>query len=249
MDHLAASRFQIYLAETKRPFTALAFALPLIVLYEIGAITLLGETSADSPLIARTLIASLLSLFGVVGLHLPAVLLVAVLLAQHLMTRERWRTSPKAVLGMWLESCVWALPFLVLGGVLGVVGFGSFEGSRIDPAAGATLALGAGLYEEFVFRMLLMLAVHALLTDVCGVRRGPADVMAVIASAVAFAAYHGQGDSGVNAAAVFYLASGLLLGWLYLVRGFGIAAGAHTAYDLVVLALLPALLGGVSEGS
>ena len=58
--------------------------------------------------------------------------------------------------------------------------------------------------------------------------------IAVVISAVAFAAYHPP--AGV-AAAVFYLLAGLYFGAIYAIRGFGIVVGVHAIYDVVVVVL------------
>jgi len=43
---------------------------------------------------------------------------------------------------------------------------------------------------------------------------------------------------------VFYLAAGVYFGILYAMRGFGIAVGAHAAYDI-----LAAMLASNAQGS
>ncbi|MGP1272229.1 MAG: CPBP family glutamic-type intramembrane protease [Phycisphaerales bacterium] len=221
----------------------LVFLLPLVMFYEIGAATVLHEGERGSPLVARTLISTLFELFGVVGLHLPAVLLVVVLLAQHAVGRRPWRVPWAVPPLMAVESLVWALPLLVMGGVLGVVAVGGTPPLGVGPFEASVVAIGAGIYEELVFRFALIAGMHLLLVEVCGVREQVADWLSLVGSAVAFSAYHGLGPGGSMDAslAAFYLGAGLLLAWLFLIRGLGIAAGAHAVYDLVVLLVLPAL--------
>ena len=226
----------------------LVLLFPLILYYEFGAVFVLNEAGEGSPLVARTMISTLFGIFGVAGLHLPAVLLIAALLAQHLLSRDSWRVSPRWLGVMVGESLLWCLPILVMGGVLGVITLGATTELGLTPLEASVISVGAGLYEELVFRLAIMVGIHALLVEICGVKSKIADWLAAAASAVAFAAYHGLGPGGSldGAVALFYLGAGLLLAWLFLTRGFGIAAGAHTAYDLVVLLLLPGIIGNGS---
>lgn len=233
-----------YTDEARRPITVLAFVLPLVIFYEACALMLLDEPSRGSPLVARDLIGDLFRLFGVAGIHLPAALLVVTLIAQHLIARDPLRVSPRVLCLMLGESALWTMPLVVLAGVLGMIGLGG--GSPRGVMSDAAVAVGAGLYEEFVFRLVLIAGLHLVLVEISGVRERLADVIAIAGSAVSFASYHGLGSgAGLDPTlAVFFLAAGALLGWLFLTRGLAIAAGAHVGYDVIILVLLPRLGGG-----
>ena len=62
----------------------------------------------------------------------------------------------------------------------------------------------------------------------------------LLISPVLFAAYHYLGAESINALGagtfVFRTATGIYLAGIFIYRGFGIAVGAHTAYDLIVVA-------------
>ncbi len=238
-----SSQTSLYADASKRPLVIGLFLLPGIVFYEAVAVAVLGEDGGGSVLTSRNLIHTLFEVFGVIGVHLPGILLVATLLAQHLIMRDSWRVRPTVLLAMLAESVLWSLPILVLAGVMGLLA------PMVEPAPAlpaAAVAVGAGVYEEFVFRFVLIAAVHALLVDLCSVKERVGRWLAVGASVFAFASYHGiQTGSGIDVpAAAFYVLAGLLLSWLFLARGLGIAAGAHAVYDLLILVLLPALRVG-----
>jgi hypothetical protein len=100
------------------------------------------------------------------------------------------------------------------------------------------VSLGAGLYEELLFRVLLVSALA------WGARRllawGPASsgLLAVTASATIFSAFHYLGPYGDPLrldSFVFRLLSGLFFSALYLLRGFGITAWTHALYDLMIV--------------
>lgn len=236
-----------YADVSRRPLAIALFLLPGVLFYEVVAVTVLGEDGGGSALTSRNLIHTLFEVFGVIGVHLPGVLLLATLLAQHLIAREPWTLRVRALPLMLAESVLWSLPILVLAGVMGYLADLGDPPAAL-PASG--IAVGAGLYEEFVFRFVLIAAVHALLVDLCAVRESIGRWLAVAASVFAFASYHGieTGGSIDLAAAAFYGLAGLLLSWLFLTRGLGIAAGAHAVYDLLLLVALPALLPAIRGG-
>ena len=241
-----------YWSASTKPLNVLVMLMPLIVFYEIGAfVWLRGSDGQSQEIMARLLLGRVFEALGVHGLWVPPILLIIVLLAWHMLLRERWRVRPGVVGLMLLEAMAWAVPLLVLGQLLYqlLVGEGaavlaaqpahttSDDAIRaLEPGARATIAVGAGLYEELVFRMLAIALVHALVHDVLGFSDRAGRIVAIVASAIAFAAYH---DIGADlSAAVYYFAAGLYFGGLYLLRGMGIVVGAHAAFDLAVL-LMP----------
>ncbi len=233
-----------YLFVSTRPLHVLLFLLPLVVFYEIGsAVYLAGDSGLGEELRARRILSTLFDAFGMQGLYIPGILLVAILLIWHGLTRDPWRVRPGVLVGMLAEVAAWTVPLLVLGQLLsrmlldhhappaaatGFEGFGT--GARL------TIAIGAGLYEELLFRMLGSALVHALLVDLLGVRDRAGQVAAVVATAIAFALYH---DAQSLPEQAYFGAAGLAFGALYAVRGFGIVVGVHALYDVVVL-LMPA---------
>jgi membrane protease YdiL (CAAX protease family) len=105
------------------------------------------------------------------------------------------------------------------------------------PAAGQVVTyIGAGIYEEVLFRLGLFSLVCFLLRAV--LVPGPAAVaLAAAATALTFAAAHHLGPTGepmVAARFLFRALAGLYFTALYVFRGFGIAVGAHAGYDILV---------------
>jgi Na+-translocating ferredoxin:NAD+ oxidoreductase RnfD subunit len=100
------------------------------------------------------------------------------------------------------------------------------------------LALGAGIYEELVFRVLLVSAIAFIARRIFRWRPVVAALAAVVLSAVIFAAFHYVGPYGDPLrldSFVFRFIGGLAFSVLYVTRGFGITAWTHTLYDLLVL--------------
>ena len=96
--------------------------------------------------------------------------------------------------------------------------------------------VGAGIYEEVLFR----LALFGLLTTVLTIAQVPARtavILAAVTAATLFAAAHhvgphGEPIDGFNF--LFRVLAGLYFTALYQFRGFGIAVGAHACYDVLV---------------
>lgn len=229
-----------------RPLHILVFLLPLIVVYEIGTIAGARSGALES-IRAERLLRDFFEAMGVAGLHLPAFTIVAVLLSWQIISRDRWRVRLSTLALMGFESLAWTLPILVLNNVIGGSLQGGGELAATALAAGAdfaamawpqlvTIAVGAGLYEELLFRMALIALVHLIAHDLLRIRDYPSRVIAVIVSATAFALYHEAALQDPKMFAFFFTA-GALFGTVYLWRGFGIVVGAHAAYDLIALLL------------
>ncbi len=237
-----------YFERSMRPLHVLVFIAPFLLFYELGLLGILGD-GADS-LEAHRMLVRFFNLFGVVGLHLPSIALVLYLLIQHILSRDSWKLQPSVLVRMAAESAFLTGPLIILVMVLDPGRSGALVQSiSIGPTNGERLmlAFGAGLYEEMLFRLLLITLVHFLLSDTLGVKSAKASMIAVVISAIAFAWHHDQIfrlDGSLNLTlGVFYVLAGLYFGILYLKRGFGIVVGVHLIYDLLVLVVIPAFSG------
>ncbi|WP_375154909.1 CPBP family glutamic-type intramembrane protease [Stratiformator vulcanicus] len=100
--------------------------------------------------------------------------------------------------------------------------------------------VGAGIYEEVLFRLLLLpafyLGFRAMQAGVLG-----STILAVLASSLAFSLAHYVGPAGesiVPFTFLFRTLAGIFFATLFFARGFGITVGAHAVYDLIVGVLL-----------
>lgn len=96
------------------------------------------------------------------------------------------------------------------------------------------ISLGAGIYEELLFRVLLVSGLLALGLRL-GWRRPVTVAVAVVLSALIFSAFHYVGPYGdplTLGSFTFRAIAGLLLSGLYVARGFGITAWTHALYDV-----------------
>lgn len=220
----------------RRPLHALVFVAPLLVFFHVG-VGLYG-----TQLLAPQLVRRFLEFFGASVGFLPALIIPAILLILHLARGDRWRIHPLAVAGMAGESALSVLPLLALTWLIG----GRSATASTAQAPGwlqdSLQAVGAGLYEEFVFRLVLMGLLLLLLVDLLELNKEVSAVAAVLISAVLFSLAHFRLSAGLGGAMefhwgefVFLALAGAYWGTLYLVRGFGVAVGAHVCWDLYVL--------------
>lgn len=233
-----------YWVRSRKPLAILLFLLPFVIFYELTLLFLPdGEGRFD--IVAYQGLETLFERFGLAGagMAIPGILLVVCLLAWHVMERNPWRIEAPTIPLMWIESMLVAVPVVVLGlllpsapGMLVVfqnAGDSGGIGSESSLMSLLSMAVGAGLYEELIFRWMLIALTHTLLADLFGLSNRIAMTVAVVLSSVLFMLAHFPNGS---VAVVFYLLAGVWFSALYLIRGFGIAAGGHIAYDVAWVA-------------
>lgn len=232
-----------YWNDARAPRYAVLFAAPLFVIYEASSLVPGTDTGAvrnGADVLLRTLFGLL---GGPRGLAWFTVLLagLGVVLVLRDVSRHPGRLRTGVFAAMLGESMVWAV---LLGGVTATIT--TFILHPLAMQAGAltafsvpqrlVLSAGAGLYEELVFRVLLVGGLAAAGTA-AGWSRGTANAFAVGLSALVFSSFHfigPYGDPFTLASFTFRAVAGLLLSVLYVFRGFGIAAWSHAIYDVLV---------------
>lgn len=235
-----------YFALSRSHFYSLTFALPLLVAYEILVLAMDRMTVVDVRNGADVLLRGAFARLGVPGPDALLALLVAG--AAVLIARERraraipWR--PVVFGAMLAESTAWALLFgMVVSRLTAMVLSGTFLGyglqaARLSLGQQLVLSLGAGLYEELVFRVLLVSGLAWLLARLPGTTNVTAGLGAVMASAFIFSAFHyvgPLGDAFSVASFTFRFLAGLAFSLIYWLRGFGIVAWSHALYDVFLL--------------
>ena len=104
------------------------------------------------------------------------------------------------------------------------------------------LYCGAGIYEELVFRGLLLGLLLLVTTKLMKMRKTPAAFWSAITAALLFALFHYVGPAGDKFTTGGFLQrtlGGLYFSGLFVTRGFGVTAACHALYDLLVGLLVP----------
>ena len=228
---------------------SLLFALPLLLLYEALAAVLARDPSVGGVRNGADVL--LKGLFvAAIGWRGPLVFMLGVVCVSLWLVGRDMRAHGSQLRawifgGMVVES-------VVLAGALGVV-VGALTVRLLGPlgalAAGSDLesmswtarlmlSVGAGLYEELLFRVVLVTALAGGARAAFGWGRGASGVVATILGALIFSAFHYVGPYGDEFALqsfTFRAIAGVMFSSLYLTRGFGITAWTHAMYDVMVL--------------
>lgn len=222
--------FGTYLEQSRDVAVSLCLVLPLWLAYEAMVAIAGARARRDGPpvdLLAHLGPSAWLVLLFLAGAFGWAVFAVAA------RKRPVLRLAPPFL----VEALLYAL---LLHPVIALLSGASIFGRPV-PAHGslhdALLAsLGAGIYEELAFRLVLLGGTYLLLARAVGWGRGSAFVVAVVFSAAVFAAWHHAGVQGepYRARAFFFRwATGILLGVVFALRGLGIAVYLHSFYDVI----------------
>ncbi|MFO0956260.1 MAG: CPBP family intramembrane glutamic endopeptidase [Isosphaeraceae bacterium] len=231
---------QTYAAVSKGAWPSLVFVAPLLILYEFAVVVAGGTDPASVRGAADLWMRQGLGWIGLKDPFWVPFLLAAGLLIQHVRERRDWRFAPVTLPGMILESAGYALALIGLGKLIDL-GFAHLDGLPTLAVDGAGRPfwldfLGAGLYEEVLFRWILV-SLIALGLALIGTPKVLNAAVAMVASALVFALAHhfgAPGESFTWYAFIFRWTAGVVFAWIFLERGFGIAVGTHTAYDMLV---------------
>lgn len=126
------------------------------------------------------------------------------------------------------------------------------NGPAIRLLADIVTGIGAGIYEELVFRLILICVLMVLFQNVLGLNHMNSIILSVLVSAALFSAHHhidffsGQlyqrapfnwPEFGFRTIAGIYFAI------LFAIRGFGITAGTHAFYDIIATVINAVFFG------
>jgi len=260
-----------YAESTRTSAYAVVLVAPFVVIYEVGILALRltcgdfhARNGADA--IIRVIVFPLgLQRAGTVGAFLWSTVPVLVLLACYLVWRsrevEREPLSGRYAGWLGVESCFWAFALFVgsasfFSGKLAVAWASTSAVSQPGAAAGAChvsaaseiiFNAGAGVYEELVFRVLLVGILVLFCTRILHLERTPGRIAAVVAGATLFSLVHFGSHPGADAWGgetfwplfFFRWAAGIYFSALLYFRGFGVAVASHALYDnMVTLAAL-----------
>lgn len=253
-----------YWHDTRRPFVNLVFVLPWIVIYELGvwATGTGGEAVRNG---ADAWLRTTLATMGVSSAMSLPLFVLGGLLVWHIASDHPSRVSGDTLAGMFAESLLFAFVLILLGQTADMMLHSAFvldvTAAPITSPPVVSLGwglrlisfVGAGVYEEFVFRLCLLPVGYFALRGLLIPHR-PAIVGAIIATSVIFGLAHylpvdpEAGTRGFLWAAATQVAAkpelwfgfgfrtlaGAFFAVLFYWRGFGITVGCHALYDVVV---------------
>jgi hypothetical protein len=263
-----------YLERTSRPFYAIAFLLPFILCYELGTLLINTSVLKDSQVrvVAFVWLQEWLRYLGYNGKlawMAPPLVVILILLGLQLASRKPWYFQFGDVIPMVVECILLAVPLIVLSlfinnpsaathpsqDLMAVVsrasglfwsGLQASTGGQSSLLANIVTGIGAGIYEELVFRLILICVLMVIFQDLLGISHNKAIFASVILSAALFSAHHhvvfidghfSKSSEFVMGAFMFRTVAGIYFAVLFAIRGFGITAGTHAFYDIIATLL------------
>ncbi|MCU0724546.1 MAG: CPBP family intramembrane metalloprotease [Planctomycetes bacterium] len=224
-----------YLKPSRTLSVSLVSVLPLLAAYEVGLLLSGATVENHAGLLVKRMIRHL-------GFNVYAALTAAVSLAFIIALVSKLK-GPERDFGGY--------PLIILEGALYGMMLGPFTDRLLDlwaalatPAGGRgtrfLLYMGAGVWEELVFRFALLGGLLWLSTK--AMRGHPAvfGTLAVLLSAFVFAAFHHTGTWAEPLTArvfAFRLLAGGALGAIYLARGLGVCVYTHAFHNFWLLIL------------
>jgi hypothetical protein len=227
-----------YFEESAAPLTSLVFLAPLIVLYELGTRWYAFDpvSHVEQRIIAFSLMQQFFSFFGATGKYMPPAAVVSILLGWHIVRNDAWTTHVGYLAAMVVESALYALPLRALALVFSH--YLPLYPPQDNARALLVLSVGAGIYEEMLFRLVAFCAMHFLFIDIMKMEKLRAFLLMVLISSITFSAYHYLGSEPFEwRSFVFRTLAGIYFAAIFIWRGFGVTAGAHAAYDISTFAL------------
>jgi membrane protease YdiL (CAAX protease family) len=112
--------------------------------------------------------------------------------------------------------------------------------------ANIVTGIGAGIYEELVFRLILICLLMLLFQDLLRLDHKNAIVLSVLISAALFSAHHHVDFFTGRLNAIdpfdwtrfaFRTVAGIYFAFLFAIRGFGITAGTHAFYNIIAVSI------------
>jgi membrane protease YdiL (CAAX protease family) len=239
-DSSTSTGWSAYHRATRSATYGFLSALPLLLAYEVLIVLANADAATPVRIGAEIWLKSLLSTFGAAG-HL-AVGAVVLAIGIAVFWAERHRNVPLRTgyfCGLVAESSAYAV--LVAALVSRIVGllFAAAPSPAVvgDVWTQLALSVGAGLYEELVFRVLLVGGLAWVFRQVADSATA-AYVAAAVIGALLFSAVHYVGtfgDAFTLSSFTFRFLFGLALNALFLWRGFGVAAWTHALYDVFLV--------------
>jgi hypothetical protein len=231
-------------SETRHPWPCLWFVGPLWLLYELGIWQLQAQGQSVSRCGVDLWLRWLCEQLGIPGSSFVPPVALALLVGGSIWRwKERPASTPLVVLAILVESLVAALVLWWISRNFDLVC--QRAGIPLAVAQGSWAHLltlfGAGIYEELLFRFGLFTGVYFLFR-LMFLPRFIAIPLASLFCALLFSLAHHVGPWGEAWRLDYFLfraVAGLYFTALYLVRGLGVAVGAHVAYDLLIGLSLP----------
>ncbi|MCY4158993.1 MAG: CPBP family glutamic-type intramembrane protease [Bacteroidetes bacterium] len=234
--------YREYFRATQTATWGFLMALPLIILYELGIVWVNNGRSEVIRISSESVLKNLFSGFGLAHelILLGSVLIIGVAI---LIYERKKKISFNVRYSVWvmIESAAYGVILaFVVSGITQMLLSPLMISQVMDHglAMKLVLSLGAGIYEELLFRVVIVGGFFLLLRLAFPKQRILMYAVAAVIGAISFSAVHHLGSLGDPWALDVFLYRaifGLVFNILFLVRGFAVVAWTHALYDVMVV--------------
>jgi hypothetical protein len=231
-----------YFRSTSSPLFGLLAVLPLALVYEVWVYFINQSDITGIRNGADILLKQLLSELGFWGLEASLLLFFSAFIIVSLVQRIRFHSKSAMTFHfsylplMILESFIYAAAMILFFQYLLQKQFVM----NLLPGSAENIAysLGAGVYEELVFRAIVMQGLFIVFRMIDTLKDPGAWMVAALLSSLIFVMSHYIGemsDPFTTASFILRFIGSIFLSILYIFRGFGVAAYTHAIYDILIL--------------
>lgn len=226
-----------YFSQSRNWASSLLMIVPLLVVYELGILYVQVPHAA-----AADFIKGPLTIFGRRGMLAFNLLVAGGCLVVVSFLRDRGELRLAFFPLMAAEAAIYAFLLapavqLVLGGRVADL---AIRLPRHVSLASVVVSAGAGVYEELLFRGLLLGFLYFVGLHLLHLKPPLAAVIAILVAAAVFSLMHFLGPAGEPADIarfLFRLVAGVLLGIIFLLRGLAVACYTHAIYNIITFGL------------
>jgi membrane protease YdiL (CAAX protease family) len=151
--------------------------------------------------------------------------------------RKKQRFDPGFFWPMVVESAFYAffLGAFIVFIIQHTMPMADAELANLDPLTKITISLGAGVYEELLFRLCLISLFTYIFVESVKVKKATAVFGAFLISSLLFSLAHFVGRQVSPYEFIYLFIAGFVLAVLFKFRSFAIAVYTHAFYDMFVL--------------
>ena len=180
------------------------------------------------------LIEEFIKMLGLNGYYAASSIFILALFFIFISQRKNFKTFEvkyNYLFFMTIESLVYA--YLL---VLFLQNIYLFQGLDINWLNNFILSIGAGLYEELIFRFLLIFILTISISFILKTKEFYSLILSIVVSSILFSIFHYIGEESFTPISfTLRFLAGIYLSIIYINRGFGIVALTHAFYDLFVI--------------
>ena len=232
---------QTYFSVSRNSFYSLVLIFPMLILYELLGFINNFETNYQIRNGADAMIRQVFSIFGPNSQLLYGLTLFLIFCSVGYRYREvllMGEINIRFLVLMIIESFVWCVGLLITMKGINIL----FLANPItsDLLEQFYLSVGAGIWEELIFRLGLISIFTYIISTVFGYGKFFSLILSLFFSGAIFSLFHYVGIYGdIFTWQTFILRTfaGIFLGAVFLFRGFGISVYTHILYDMVLVSI------------